>query len=111
MPRSIVLRCRNAFALDCMANDNARAVSGRENRFIENLAQFADVVTVALVDLEAKARPLVSQRLHILNLENAAGRLDLVVIDNRGEMTELMLVRTSGGLPHRSFVDLSITHQ
>src|ERR1700730_795692 len=111
MPARIVLRHRNALALDRVADDGARSITRRCRRLTEKLPQLVDVVAVALGNAKAEARPLVRQRLHALDVEDAAGRLDLVVVDDRRQVGQAMLVGTGRGLPDRPFVDLAVAHQ
>src|ERR1700704_2480879 len=111
MPARIVLRHRNALAFDGMADDGARSITRRCRRLTENLPQLVDVVAVALGNAKAEARPLVRQRLHALDVEDAAGRLDLVVVDDRRQVGQAVLVGAGGGLPDRPFVDLAVAHQ
>src|SRR5882757_58926 len=111
MPARIVLGYRNALALDRMADDGARSITRRCRRLTENLPQLVYVVAVALGNAKAEARPLVGQRLHVLDLEDAAGRLDLVVVDDRRQVGQVVLVGAGGRFPHRALVDLPVTHQ
>src|SRR5882762_4157285 len=111
MPARIVLRHRNALAFDRVANDGARPIARRRRRLAEDPPQLIHVVAVALGHAKAKARPLVRQRLHILDLEYAAGRLYLVVVDDRRQVGQAMLVGARRGFPDRPFVDLTVAHQ
>ena len=54
--------------------------------------------------------PLVEQWLKILNVASWACRLDFVVVDDRSEIRQLVLAGAQGGLPHRAFVNLTVTH-
>src|SRR5262249_8128439 len=54
--------------------------------------------------------PLVEQRLEILDLTRRAGRLNLVVVDDRREIGQLVLAGAQRGFPDRAFVDLAVAH-
>src|SRR5262249_17401775 len=94
-----------------VANDGAWPVAGRSRSRFERALQLSDIVAIALEHLEAEASPLVGQRLHVLDLEHAASRLDLVVVDDRREMRQAMLVGAGRRLPDRALVDLAVPHQ
>src|SRR5262249_11202411 len=111
MPRRIVLGYRHALTLDRVADDGARPLGRRRRSVAEDLPQRIDIVAVALEHTKAEARPLVDQRLHALDIEYTAGRLDLVVVDDGRQIGQAMLISTGGRLPDRAFIDLAVAHQ
>ena len=59
------------------------AASGRRAK---SFAQRFDVVAVDVDGGEIERAPFVEQRLEVLDFAGRAGRLDLVVVDDRGEI-------------------------
>src|SRR5882724_4397854 len=111
MPGRIVFSDRNALALDGVADDGTRPVGRCGRRITEDLPQFTDAVTIALEHPKTEAGPLVGKWLHTLDIEDTAGRLDLVVVDDRRQVGQVVLVGAGGRLPDRSLVDLAVAHQ
>src|SRR5215813_12660568 len=110
MPRGIVFGSRNAFAFDGVADDNPRSLRGRAHGGAQHLAQLRDVMSIAFRYVKPEARPLVGQWLHVLNLEHATCRLNLIVVDQHGEIAEPVLVGTSSRFPIRALVRLAVAY-
>src|SRR5262245_66654740 len=99
----------NAFALYGMADDRGRPVRLQWNA-LKQRAQRGNVMAVDVGGGKSERAPLVEQRLEILDVTGEAGGLNLVVVDDSGEIGQLVLARAHGRLPHRPLVDLAVAH-
>lgn len=111
MPSGVVLGNRNTLALDSMADHGARPIAGCDYGVAEHFAQILNIVAVTFVHLESEALPLVGEGLHALYFEYAAGRLNLIVIDQHREIAQLMFIGAGCRFPIGPFVGLPVTHQ
>ena len=67
-------------------------------------------MAVDLLGGKTEGAPFVGQGFQILDLGIGSIGLQFVVIDQGGQVGQLVLAGAHGGFPHGAFVDLSIPH-
>src|SRR5262245_9033618 len=112
MPLRVVLHEGDALALDGVGDD-CRGHSPRGLGLIEGLADLIHPVAVDLEDRPAIGLPLAGERLEVEDPRHEAVELDLVVVDDDGEIVE-GVVRAAelrgghGRLPYLTLLDLAV---
>src|SRR5688572_30491616 len=113
VPLGTVLHEGDALALDRVGDDEGGPAL-RGFRLVERLADLIQRVAVDLDDGPPEALPLGHHRLEVEDLRDEIVELDLVVVEDDGEVVERMarlpeLRRRHRGLPHLPLLDLAVS--
>src|ERR1035437_818254 len=108
VPRKSSFHEADPFAFHRVRYNGARP-AGIEGCLTKGILDCCQVVTVNFLHSPAKYAPLVCERIEIDHVLHCSEALDLVVIDDCTEMTELMMRREQNRLPVGAFIQLTIT--
>src|SRR5438309_586974 len=109
VPEEFMLHEAHTLAFDGM-RDNATRPAGFVGQLCYSFLDGAQVMTVYLADRPSKSAPLVGQRIQIDDFFDRAKALNLVVIDDDGEVVQFVVRREECRLPNRTLITLTITN-
>src|SRR6266568_631395 len=108
VPEEFVLHEAHALTLDGV-RDGATRPAGLERQLRHSLFNSCQVMTVQFADRPSECAPLVGQRIQIDHIFDRAKALNLVVVDNHGQVVQLMMRGEERSFPNRAFIALAIT--
>ena len=107
MPGGLVLHEIHALAFDGVGDDHHRPLRLRV-RGVDGVADLVEVVAVDLEHAPAEGLELLVERLQRHDLLGRAVEAEVVAVDERREVGELVVAGGHGGLPHRALVALAV---
>src|SRR5688572_18731684 len=92
-------------------SNHTRWLACDERQFGKGLLQAGMIVSLNFLDAPAEASPFVCERFQCQGRGDRCQALDLVVINNRDEVLQLMVSRKQNGFPVRTLVTFAIAEQ
>ncbi len=109
VPARLVFHEGNTFALHRVRDHHRGAADGRGGA-LEGSKDFAHVVPIDLQHVPPEGGVLVGEGIDIHHLADPAINLQIVLIDNRAQIIQLVMPGGHGGFPDAAFLLLAIPH-
>ena len=110
MPQHRVLHERHALALGGVGDDHRRLPRGF-GQIEKHIRQSLMIVTVHFTHGPVERPPLVDERLQRDRFRDRRQALYLVVVDDRHEVVQLVMLREKNGFPIRTFIAFTVREQ